>query len=45
MCRIDLDSRTKKHIDLTYAARMRFYGLLAVVAATIVLLFLCARAL
>jgi hypothetical protein len=45
MCRIDLDSRTKKHIDLTYAARMRSYGLLAVVAATIVLLFLCARAL
>jgi hypothetical protein len=41
MCEIDLDPRAKKHIDPA-AARMRTYGLLAVFAATIALLFLCA---
>jgi hypothetical protein len=44
MCPIEVYPSAKKHIDLT-AARMRSYGLLALAAATIALLFLCAGAL
>merc|ERR1719375_1741730 len=44
MSRIDMNPRKRNHVDLT-AARMRSYGILALLAATIALLFLCGRAL